>query len=388
MHKRSFQLPRESGLGLKRITNAAGLDFSALPNGCIFALEHQHGQSRSMLNQVLGSPLGGGIVRLLLRTGGAKPSTVEAVGPSAKVDFGAGQDRFVWKGEGQGLRHCVTVWLHPSEALWLWRVDAENTGSAAQPCDTILVQDLGLGPRGFVMNNEAYASQYIDHTVPMHPRFGPVVMSRQNMAQDGRHPWTAHGCFDGAASFATDALQLFGPAYRDANEVALPFGTSLPGVRLQHECACAILQSGSRMLQPGESTAWTFFGVYDPAHAEPTSERDLSLAEAAEQAAKGFAKEDVPFQFRSEAFFRTHRRSFAAPQAQTLGLGSTKSGRMANCFPISLRTAPGTGTPSFARKTASSGAATEPSSEAARTFCRATTRSARPRGCTAFSPRN
>ncbi len=103
------------------------------------------------------------------------------------------------------------------------------------PCDAILVQDLGLGPRGFLLNNEAYASQYIDHAVPHHPRFGPVVMSRQNMAQDERHPWVAHGCFDGASSFATDALQLFGPAYRDADEIALGFGTDLPGIRLQHE---------------------------------------------------------------------------------------------------------------------------------------------------------
>ena len=73
-HKRSFSTPRESGLGLRRITNAAGLDFSVLPNGCIFALEHQHGQRGAMLNQVLGSPLGGGIMRILVRTGG-EPST-------------------------------------------------------------------------------------------------------------------------------------------------------------------------------------------------------------------------------------------------------------------------------------------------------------------------
>ena len=40
-------------------------------------------------------------------------------------------------------------------------------------------------------------------------------MSRQNLAQGGGHPWVAHGCLDGAAGFATDAMQLFGPAYRD-----------------------------------------------------------------------------------------------------------------------------------------------------------------------------
>ena len=75
----------------------------------------------------------------------------------------------------------------------------------------ILVQDVGLGDRGFLMNNEAYASQYIDHHVARHPRCGPVVMSRQNLAQSSGHPWVAHGCFEGAAGFATDAMQLLGP---------------------------------------------------------------------------------------------------------------------------------------------------------------------------------
>ena len=247
-----------------------------------------------MLNQALGSPLGSGIMRILVRTGGVEPRIVEAAGPDAKVDFGAGPDRFVWEGKAAGVLHRTTLWLHPSEALWLWRVEVENTGGSALPCDAIIVQDLGLGPRGFVMNNEAYASQYIDHTAPSHPRFGPVVMSRQNMAQDGAHPWTAHGCLDGAASFATDALQLFGPAYRDADGVALPFGASLPGVRLQHECACAILQSKSRILEPGQSAAWTFFGVFDPDHAEPTSEGDLSRIDALEEAAKAFSPVYVP----------------------------------------------------------------------------------------------
>ena len=100
--KRSFSTPRESGLGLRRVTNAAGLDFSVLPNGCVFALEHEQGQSRAMLSQVLGSPLGGGIMRILVRTGGANPSIVEAAGPRAKVNFGAAADRFVWKGEAPG----------------------------------------------------------------------------------------------------------------------------------------------------------------------------------------------------------------------------------------------------------------------------------------------
>ncbi len=87
MHKRHFELPREGSLGLRRITNAAGLDFSVLPNGCIFALEHEQDGRRTMFSQVLGSPLGSGIMRILLRIGGAEPRVIEAMGPRAKVEF-------------------------------------------------------------------------------------------------------------------------------------------------------------------------------------------------------------------------------------------------------------------------------------------------------------
>ncbi|WKW50057.1 GH36-type glycosyl hydrolase domain-containing protein [Rhodomicrobium lacus] len=291
---RSFRTPREEGLGLARIANAAGLRIAVLPNGCLFAIEHEDGPRRILVNQVLGSPVGGGIMRILLRTGGAAPRAVEIVGPGAHVAFGAYEDRFVWAGETDGLAHRVTLWLHPEQPLWLWRVEVTNAGGGQVPCDAILVQDLGLGARGFVMGNEAYASQYIDHTVERHPRFGPVIMSRQNMTQDGgRHPWVAHGCFDGAASFATDALQLFGPAYRDAAALDLPFGESLPGERLQYETACAIVQSSAAELQPGQTATWTFFAVYDADHAAPTSYADLSRIDSAEGAASEFFPREV-----------------------------------------------------------------------------------------------
>ena len=36
-------------------------------------------------------------------------------------------------------------------------------------------------------------------------------MSRQNLSQGGAYPWTAHGCLEGAAGFATDLRELMGP---------------------------------------------------------------------------------------------------------------------------------------------------------------------------------
>lgn len=283
---RTFTTPREADLGLRRITNAAGLSISVLPNGCVFAIEHEDSRGRTLVNQVLGSPLDGGIGRLFLRTGAPKAKVVQAVGPYADLRLGAADDRFVWEGESFGIRHRVTLWLHPREAMWFWRVEATNTLRLDVPCDAILVQDVGLGGRGFLMNNEAYASQYIDHHVATDPRVGPVVMSRQNLSQSGKHPWVMHGCLDGAAGFATDALQLFGPEYRDADNIGPDLGIHLASRRLQHEAACPMIQSRLAPIAPGETVAWTFFAAFEADHPAASSDEDLSRVDAVQNAAQ------------------------------------------------------------------------------------------------------
>ncbi|MGI8570190.1 MAG: GH36-type glycosyl hydrolase domain-containing protein [Methylocella sp.] len=277
---RSWKTPRESDLGLFRIENCTGLSLSVLPNGCIFAIEHRREDGTTMINQLLGSPVDGGIARLYLRLGGAAPITIVVSGPGAKGRFGAAGDRFVWEGETSGLRHRVTLALHPHDAAWLWCLEVTNIGEAAQTIDAILIQDIGLGDRGFLMNNEAYASQYIDHHIARHERYGPVVMSRQNLTQGGRNPWVVHGCLDGASGFATDGMQLFGPAFRDRDGFSFAFGASLPSKRLQHELACAAIQSAPLTLPPGSRAAWRFFGLYDRDHAAASSNRDLARIDA------------------------------------------------------------------------------------------------------------
>ena len=283
---RMSKTPGKGDLGLRRIANPSGLSLSALPNGCIFTIEHQHKRSWIQVNQLQGSPLDGGIGRLYLRVRTPEPAVVEAVGAGAKVQFGAGADRFTWVGATSRLRHSVSLWLHPSEQLWLWRVSLENICAETLTCDALLVQDIGLGDRGFLMNNEAYASQYIDHHIARHPGCGPVVMSRQNLAQAGRHPWVAHGCLEGAAGFATDAMQLLGPRYRDTGE--LDPNLDLPSKRLQHEVACPMIQSEPVAVEPGGHAAWTFFGLYEPDHPEATSDADLTRIDAALRASRDF----------------------------------------------------------------------------------------------------
>ncbi|MGB6697292.1 MAG: hypothetical protein WBE80_00820, partial [Methylocella sp.] len=68
--KRNWATPRDNNLGLRRIENRAGLSVSVLPNGCIFAIEHRREDGTTMINQLLGSPVDGGIARLYLRIGG------------------------------------------------------------------------------------------------------------------------------------------------------------------------------------------------------------------------------------------------------------------------------------------------------------------------------
>lgn len=279
----SFTTPRDGDLGLQRIANGAGLSAAVLPNGALFAIEHEQDKRRILINQVLGSPLQGGIGRLLLRLGGPSPDVIDLT--AAATEVGVGQDRIVWAGESGGVRHRATLWLHPTLPVWLWRVEASGAGDL--PCDAVLLQDIGLGDRGFLMNNEAFGSQYCDHHVAVSPEIGPVVMSRQNLVQGAGHPWLAHGCLEGAASYATDALQLFGPAFRDAADIALPFGTDLPGTRLQHEVACAAIQSRPASL--AGAAAWTFFALFEPDHPAASGDGDLDRLDTVRRALADFA---------------------------------------------------------------------------------------------------
>ncbi|CAM5775055.1 hypothetical protein LMIY3S_04831 [Labrys miyagiensis] len=272
--KRQFSIPREADIGLRSIGNAAGLTVSFSANGTVFAIEHRDPKASVTINQVLGSPIHGGIGRIYLRAGGRKPFVTELVGPGARTDFAIGSSSASWTGQAGGIDFRVALCLHPSELAWFWDITLAGHGDA--PCDVVFVQDIGLGPRGFLMNSEAYVSQYLDHHIGDHPQFGPVIMSRQNLSQAGQFPWVAHGCLQGARSFATDALQIFGPGFRFSGQLLQEFGTDLPNVRQQHEVGCAALQSLPVTLSGSGSAEFIFFGRFEPNHPDASSGADLS----------------------------------------------------------------------------------------------------------------
>ena len=281
---RRFTTPGEEALGMRRISSRSGMTIGLLPNGSLFAIEHRDDRGRTRLSLVEGSPLDCGLARLYLRLRAPEPALALAAGARAELRVGAAEDRFVWRGATAGVTHKVSLWLHPRRPLWLWRLELANDGARAVTCDALFVQDVGLGERAFLMNNEAYASQYIDHHIGRHPECGPVVMSRQNLAQHGCHPWVAHGCFEGVAGFATDAMQLMGPDYRDSGE--LDPGLELPSGRLQHEVACPTIQTVPVTLEPGARAVWTLFGLYEADHPAASSNADLARIDAARHAAR------------------------------------------------------------------------------------------------------
>ena len=272
---RTWNTPREH-LGLRRIVNRAGICVSVLPNGSVFAIEHWTNDRAILVNQLLASPLEGGVARIFLRIGGATRSTAEIVGPRADVRLGLAEDCVVWEGDTGHLRHRTTLTLQSDDPAWMWHVQLSNAGDTPVPLDAIFVQDIGIAARGFLTNSEAYASQYIDHHIADHPRCGPVLMCRQNLAQDGKYPWIVHGCLEGAGGFATDAMQLFGPTYRDTERI----NGRLPSRRLQHEVACAAIRSPSTTLPPGGTVTWQFFAVYAPDHPSASSDADLAKVDA------------------------------------------------------------------------------------------------------------
>jgi 1,2-beta-oligoglucan phosphorylase len=289
----SLTTPRRDDLGLVQIANSAGVSVSLLSSGAIFAIEHIDPKRRLMINQVLASPIANGIGRLFLRAGGPEPAILSVIGPEARLRVGASNDRVVWEGEESGVSHRVTLWLHPRSSVWFWRLEVVNRGDRELSCDAVFLQDLGLGDQGFLMNNEAYVSQYLDHHVARHPRLNQVLMSRQNLSQGGTYPWIAHGCLEGAAGFATDVRDLMGPSYRDADRFSCGFGTNLPSMRLQFETGCAAVQSKAATLAPLGATSWTFFALFAPDHPAASSDADLNLIESVESAGEDWTPRDV-----------------------------------------------------------------------------------------------
>ena len=110
----------------------------------------------------------------------------------------------------------------------------------------------------------------------------------------GAHPWTAHGCLEGAASFATDFREIHGcspPRHGSIQRFRL--ARAFLRSPIQYETGCAALQSRPATLAPGDQASWTFFGAYAPDHPAASSEADLAAIDAVQRASKTWRQREV-----------------------------------------------------------------------------------------------
>jgi cellobiose phosphorylase len=273
-----IELSNESGFDLHSLHGARGLKIHLLPNGCLYSIEH----GPILINQVLGSPVAGGVHRIYLRVHEDKQVRYRCiVGPDLASSVSVSERALAWTGEWHGIVYRCICELHPDRDAWFFRINIDNTTARTQRCDAILVQDLGLATRGQVRNNESFTSQYIDHFAAEHPEAGYVLMSRQNLPQPGQtHPWLLQGCFPRASGFVTDGFDFFGPAHRGTlGPIALGWENIGTHVR-QFEAGYTAIQSSIAELKPKQPFEWTFFADYQADHPQASSAVDLGRVAA------------------------------------------------------------------------------------------------------------
>jgi 1,2-beta-oligoglucan phosphorylase len=259
------------------LSSRSGLGASLNRNGSLRRLDY----GAIALALFVGNEIEGGPANLYLRRHGDRIEWTALLGPSSATRFsldphgGAVQGRGRWGDIG----YLIELRLAAGSPAWFWRVQLENQGAGELTLDLTYAQDLALAPYGAVRLNEFYVSQYLDHTALSHPTQGFVVASRQNLAADGRNPWSLIGSLRKGAGFATDALQFHGLAGR-SGEVPAGLTADLPSHRLQHEHAMVVLRDAPMRLKPGESTGTGFFGLYVEDHPEATSQEDLRRLDA------------------------------------------------------------------------------------------------------------
>ncbi|WP_198937874.1 hypothetical protein, partial [Pelomonas sp. KK5] len=232
-----------------------------------------------MLNLFPGNALEGGPANLWLRRRDDANGDWQAtplLGPRSPLAILAAEaDALTLGGEWQGLTVRLQWRLAAGAAAWFWHVELRS--AAACQTSLMLAQDVGLASPQTVAINEFYVSQYIDWQPLEHPQHGWLLAARQNQAQGGLNPWLMIGSLGRAASFGTDALQFFGHAlHEDQPPPALAQG--LPGKRLQHEHAFALLEDAAQDLTPGASWRGGFFAALLPHHEAASNPNDLAVA--------------------------------------------------------------------------------------------------------------
>ncbi|GGH10549.1 GH36-type glycosyl hydrolase domain-containing protein [Paenibacillus segetis] len=214
-----------------------------------------------MINQWIANPLDGSLNNLYLRVhneSGIKSVPLLGVHSASNVNYTDTQ--VIFSGTFESLQYLVTFTLTPMN-IWFWDVQIEGQGEVV---DVIYGQDIGLADQGAVRSNEAYLSQYIDHTMFEDEEKGYVVCSRQNLPQAGTFPYIQQGSLTKSVGFSTDGFQFFGLSYKATNQAAALQQAQLNNEVYQYEFAYTALQS-ERVTVNG-SANFVFYGLFRADH--------------------------------------------------------------------------------------------------------------------------
>ncbi|OXM13242.1 cellobiose phosphorylase [Paenibacillus herberti] len=251
------------------------MSFTFLPTGDL--MEAMAGGIQ--LNQLAAHPLDGSLSGLYLRVRSKDGWAVHPLLGARSGSLVCREDsRFTWRGEAQGVCYEVSFLLS-SGYVWFWDIKLEANDPELE-ADLVYGQDIGLAVMGTVRSNEAYNSQYIDHSAYESEERGWAVCSRQNQPQDGRFPYLQLGSLTGAASYSTDGFSFFGLNFKDSHTPEALLADQLPAEIRQYEFAYTALQS--QPLKPAATARVVFYGLFQEDHRDAVTEEafkeDIRLA--------------------------------------------------------------------------------------------------------------
>lgn len=241
---------------------SGSLQFSFLNSGDIAEIV----SGSTLINQWIGNPLDGSMNNLYLRL--HREEGIQAyplLGVRSASHMSRKESGIAWNGEIEGISYEITFTLTPQN-IWFW--DVKVTGGAGDtPVDVLYGQDLGLADKGAVRSNEAYMSQYIDHSVFQDEKRGYAVCSRQNQPQGGAFPYVQQGSLTGADGYSTDGFQFYGLSYKETDKPEALARPHLANEIYQYEFAYTALQSG-RVVPGEEPVRFVFYGLFKENHPE------------------------------------------------------------------------------------------------------------------------
>lgn len=218
---------------------------------------------RTMINQMLTSPIDGSLNNLYLRI--IEPCGIRfypLLGIHSTSKLYNSSEQLVWRGQADQIEYEVRFSL-TEQGIWFWDVVTHGNGVTI---DVVYGQDIGNADIGAVRSNEAYLSQYIDHAVFEDEDDGYVICSRQNQPQGGAFPYVQQGSLTRAVGYSTDGFQFYGLSYKETNVPEALLQPTLANAIYQYEFAYTALQS--KQVELAGEARFVFYGIARANHPE------------------------------------------------------------------------------------------------------------------------